>query len=472
MGRAVSKATDPYTIPTNSAPSVTLEKDATTRMYLPHAKLTEMADRALRAFRLRRYRYYSRKPGRPHVPWISIVTRSYKNEHLLQRNIAITQHMLDPCFEHVILHDEQGLGMMTAETALYAFRHKFEGQYICHLDDDDYLSNLHFVGDMARLIKEHHPGLIIYRVQREDGTAFPRVWETFPVEGDITTSNVLFRRDIYQNAAVTCALSQPHAGDYACIYNALIFCQREKLPILWVDQCYMFITLHGSPLNSVQPISAQVEDPSFYVTVVLQGDLVDRLFQLAAAYVYSRQCGKILVLTEENTEPMFAWVRRLDRAVAWNVLTDTLRPGRLPVMAHHVRMEGMFRSMALERYREDLQHLFFREFNRSMEVPFDPAQTVCIDLSSMDKEYYRRAIDSIRPAPVQWLAIEASGPIVGIPCVSIANHPQAEQIYLMSLCRHHILSGSPLHWWGAFLSRSNVICDGTGLETLKEWKVV
>ena len=87
-----------------------------------------------------------------------------------------------------------------------------------------------------------------------------------------------------------------------------------------------------------------------------------------------------------------------------------------------------------------------------------------------DKEYYRAAIQHIqrRAGPLEAFVF-ADGPFppgeLDLPCpVRIVDHNgperEYEDLYLMSVCRHHVIANSSFSWWAAWLGRQEgtVVC--------------
>jgi hypothetical protein len=87
-----------------------------------------------------------------------------------------------------------------------------------------------------------------------------------------------------------------------------------------------------------------------------------------------------------------------------------------------------------------------------------------------DNEYYRKAIQHIHPlaGPLQAFVF-ADGRFrsddLDLPCpVRIVNHngPERdyEDLYLMSLCRHHVIANSSFSWWAAWLGihEGTIVC--------------
>jgi len=178
-------------------------------------------------------------------PLLTIVTRHMPQRlALLEINIKSCQNMYTKDFEHVILTDMNNSGMKIAETALYAFKDQYRGKYICHLDDDDTLGNFSIVDEIIRIIKLSESSELNTTPPR---VIFTKVWETgwnrempndeywfkIPPPGQVTTSNLLIRNDVYNIEENIGAISLQHGGDYAFVFNTLSDCEWND--VFWLD---------------------------------------------------------------------------------------------------------------------------------------------------------------------------------------------------------------------------------------------
>jgi hypothetical protein len=87
-----------------------------------------------------------------------------------------------------------------------------------------------------------------------------------------------------------------------------------------------------------------------------------------------------------------------------------------------------------------------------------------------NNEYHRQAIQHIQPLARPLHAfVFADGPLrageLDLPCpMRIVNHNgpdrDYEDLYLMSLCRHHVIANSSFSWWAAWLGtdETGVVC--------------
>ena len=192
-------------------------------------------------------------------PLLTIVTRHMPHRlALLEINIKSCQNMYTKDFEHVILTDMNNSGMKIAETALYAFKDQYRGKYICHLDDDDTLGNFSIVDEIIRIIKLSESNELNEptgptglngptKLNTPPRVIFTKVWETgwnrempndehwfkIPPPGQVTTSNLLIRNDVYNIEENIGAISLQHGGDYAFVFNTLSDCEWND--VFWLD---------------------------------------------------------------------------------------------------------------------------------------------------------------------------------------------------------------------------------------------
>ena len=425
-------------------------------------------------------RYHYGPPDKK--PFLTIVTRTCAGrEALLQRNIEKCAQMIDQDFEHVILTDHKMSGMLIAETALYVFRNEYQGEYICHLDDDDYCCNSAFVTVMKRLAKAGF-GVIISKAWSVDqNRELPCVWEKFPLEGEICTSNVLVKKDIY--LANISAIAQSWAGDYAFIHNVLI---DAKDRTTWVDQLFFYIDKNPT-----------LQSRKEYVTVDLQGGLGNQMFQVATAYAYARKHNKTLVFDHSvavispNADvprksyfsTMFRDTEHFDvKGLYWNEYVEPeFSYQKIPHFHGHVRLKGYFQSAKyFEAYRNEILNLFQPVQPQETVQPNDPVPreideslipSVSLHVRRTDyvthadfhtnqsMTYYTAAVKYLDMEKLQihvfsddlkWCQDNLPGYFPEHDLVFVSGS-DIEDLKNMSQCDHHILANSSFSWWGSYL---------------------
>lgn len=467
--QATTATTTSRLSPPAAASLGTNKKSTAEILFAPPANLEKLATKARAQFRCSRIDYAGDHLGRS-PPLLTIVTRSWNRPDRLERCIDTVSHMIHKDFEHVILQDTQGGGMLLAETALYAFRDQFRGAFICHLDDDDRLSNLSLVDDLARVVQSNpNVKAIVYKVWHADqNRVLPLHWHRFPVEGEITTSNLAVHRDTYLEHIR--AVARKHAGDYTFLHNVLVGVAHPE-EIVWLDGTYFSITSKTPP-------------PPHLVTVELKGGLGNQLFEVATAYAYARDQGKELVMDrsarsvgDRSTyfDSLLKWVKRLEQTPQW---TSYQEPGfayqAIPRLHGHVRLQGYFQSAQyFDRYRNDLRDLIMG----SDAKPDRSARHVSLHVRRGDYlnhplhtvqplDYYQRALQEVSgrldsgPLDVHVFSDDLPWCRAHLPRLSveaeftfIEDGDEVEQLKAMAGSRHHVIANSSFSWWGAYLSR-------------------
>ena len=415
-------------------------------------------------YRLSRYRYgdTTRKP------LLTIVTRTYGRDRnaMIRKNIAVCAEMLNNDFEHVILQSDQTMGMKVAEAALCAFCDQFQGEYVMHVDDDDFISNFHLV-DILKQSAVSGVKMCIFKVWHAGvGCEFPKVWHQFPREGEITTSNFAMRADVYRNNIKT--IARNHAGDYTLIHNALFDVQPKEL--VWIDD--VAVCIRGS-----------LKEPMDRVTVILKGGLGNQLFQIACADAYARTHHKQLIMDREIVkvgerstyfQTMFGFVPNgnVDN-VFWNEVTeDSFAFAELPKLYGNVRLNGYFQSekyFIADLFLEKLKSPVGRwdstvslHIRRSDYVGnhFHTNQTMDYYLAAI--QYMKDRVENMKIVifsdDLMWCRAqsiwEGLSVTFGADALDGALSPEENDLRNMARCQHHIIANSSFSWWGAVLGRS------------------
>ena len=444
-------------------------------------------------------------------PLISIITRTFRRPHALRRNQIMVAAQLEHNFEHVILEDQKGAGMQIAEAALGAFVSEYRGDYICHVDDDDCFHNASFTHDMSNLIELYRPKVIFFCVHHlaNQTKVYPLRWKQFPVEGGITTSNALIRKDIYNQLSNYGVLAQPHTGDYMFIHNVLIDCLSDvQKSVVWLRKSFISITAEGGGGVLVKPPCAVPGET--YVRPIFQGGLGNQMFQVATAYAYAKKHHKILVADLSQTKvdkrgvyfkSMFHSILRNDvwsRAIPAHTYEEPFfKYTEIPPFQSHVDLLGYFQSSL---YFHTVRYELFQHFVANQRLPefksavyWQPSTstihrknpTVAIHVrrtdymndnsihSVLDWRYYMKAIDMIRssigPGPIQWFIFSDDLTRVQAECeehwkldkaqnlihFASTQNTELDDFYLMLQCDHIIMANSSFSWWAAYLGSLN-----------------
>lgn len=221
---------------------------------MPHMYMEDMVKKALDQFTVENKNYTL--PGRK--PLISIVTRAMKSRPKpleMARNEHMVKGQFEYNFEHVLLTDEapKGSGMQIAEVACHAFKSKFNGEYVCHIDDDDFITSFYFTKRMQEVIKQKRYKVIIFRMWHEElGRTQPKEWKKFPSYLSwMSTNNWLMRKDVY-DAHVNVMSRGPQGADTRFIRNVLLDCNVDD--VAWVNECFTTVPFNEEKDKIWEPL--------------------------------------------------------------------------------------------------------------------------------------------------------------------------------------------------------------------------
>lgn len=390
-------------------------------------------------------------------------------------------------FEHVILKDEVGAGMIYAEAALAAHRRSYRGEYICHLDDDDFVHNRNFTLDMERLVRDHRPLMVVFKVWHEPRKEYLPNSQR-PVEGSICTNCALIHHSLYDKMENWQGLLRAHAGDYMFLHNCLLDAGHH---VVWTDKDYF----------TVQSKDQFQFSGEFFVKPLFQGGLGNQLFQLGAAIGYAKKYGKKFVIDEErgtsgSGRSLHKWLVqnlqyqdlvREPRHVKLNEARFAFDP--LPYKPGNVDLWGYFQSVKYFSHCEAEVKEFIRSRiqvenldsylpdtyipNASNDTFFlNPDFRVCVhvrrtDYKSSDlhkvlgRRYY---VDAMKLFPDHLFCVfsddmlEAQQLLVGLKNVVFIQGGSADvDMSLMIQFKKFIIANSTFSWWASYLSESEQV---------------
>jgi hypothetical protein len=167
-------------------------------------------------------------------PFFSVITRTMPGrETLLARCRESVAHQYMEC-EHIILRDEQGVGVAGAQKMLWTVNPK--GQYVLVLDDDDYLSTPDALERVRQQIEETPPFVVVKVNHRELGM-MPLRWEAAPALGEITVSNAIVSRWLWLRNRTQ--FGERYAGDFdfiASLFDGAYRCQWIDVQVVTVEK--------------------------------------------------------------------------------------------------------------------------------------------------------------------------------------------------------------------------------------------
>lgn len=136
--------------------------------------------------------------------------------------MSSVQTQTDRDVEHLFISDDQGKGLLWANSQIYENRHKVKGEWIYVLDDDDYLIYDRFVSDIKTISHNNDASIIICKGYI-DGKIYPMpgFWKTFPVRGTLGSPNFIVKKQLFMRHAKHWC--QEKAGDFFFIREAFMY---------------------------------------------------------------------------------------------------------------------------------------------------------------------------------------------------------------------------------------------------------
>jgi len=128
------------------------------------------------------------------MPFLTILTRSFRRPQSLVRCVQSVAHQTDPDVEQIIIHDPVGRGVGWSYLNLHHVAPR--GQYVFILDDDDYLINDCFIEALKQCALEHDSPDVIYVQMDVSGTIMPDFSEGLR-RGWIACSCFAVRREVW-----------------------------------------------------------------------------------------------------------------------------------------------------------------------------------------------------------------------------------------------------------------------------------
>lgn len=179
-------------------------------------------------------------------PFLSVVTRSCSRTELLTRNRKSLVTQIDPDYEHVIILDKK-------DKSFNENKHRVKGQYVFILDDDNYVSDVHFIRHLKNVVSQHKVDIILFKAHRKPfSQTLPskRVWGKQPILGGIDSCCFVVKRAIWQRHIHE--FGQPKHGGYLFI-KALF---DKGYSRYWVSKTMVMIPRIGS--GKCRPTKAKV----------------------------------------------------------------------------------------------------------------------------------------------------------------------------------------------------------------------
>jgi len=174
-------------------------------------------------------------------PFLSILTRTYRRPFALSQCVQSVRDQTDQDLEHLILEDTVGVGVAEAHRLLLAA--KPAGYYVMTLDDDDLLASPWVVSDLRAAVNEYRPDVVVFRMNNAELGILPDglVWQTGPVPGHISGSNVAVRRHVWK-ACIPAVLGRDDKPIYESDFLYLEEIWRRARRIHWLDKIEVLVS--------------------------------------------------------------------------------------------------------------------------------------------------------------------------------------------------------------------------------------
>jgi len=121
-----------------------------------------------------------RLPGGPAEPkpFLSFITRTYRRPRQLAYNIASIKAQGDMDYEHILIVDDDGIGLEAANCSFKKIINQIRGEYVMILDDDDALCKVDFLSGIKSIyFFKGQPDVIIFKVWRvTEVVPTPKYW--------------------------------------------------------------------------------------------------------------------------------------------------------------------------------------------------------------------------------------------------------------------------------------------------------
>ncbi len=134
------------------------------------------------------------------MPFLEVLTRSYKRPRMLAVNQASLRNQTDNDWVQTLLVDDIGRGIEWATENMAAYAPKLVGDYVWILDDDDTCILPTFVAELKFIAVDSDPDVIMVRMDHGAGRILPDddTWHGPPVLSHIGCSAYVVRRAIWQ----------------------------------------------------------------------------------------------------------------------------------------------------------------------------------------------------------------------------------------------------------------------------------
>lgn len=164
------------------------------------------------------------------MPFLTVITRTYKRPNLLANNQRAFAEQTDPDYEQIIIRDEVGVGVAAANVRLRGTAGCVRGEYVLVIDDDDIVVDPGLIADLKRLAVTR-PGVIMVRWDHGPRGVLPaEEWFEHggvPPKAGVGGGAPIVRADVYR--ALCHTWGNAYDGDHDFVSSVLTCGQ----PVVW-----------------------------------------------------------------------------------------------------------------------------------------------------------------------------------------------------------------------------------------------
>lgn len=260
-----------------------------------------------------------------------------------------------------------------------------------------------------------------------------------------------------------------------------------------MNALYVVLLLLFPVFPSLLEARHKIRPPAGYINMHLGGRLGNQMFQVAAALSLAKDTGALPVFPEFRTKTKEDVP--LNRQIFFSSL-NTAQPADSPSLVYfehphfhyqpipyrrNIEIYGYFQSEKYFKHNKQLICDFFEpsmEIRSYLETKYQDLLahpcTVAIHMRAyklesleiekcfpfLPGEYYMKAAELFPPGAlfvifsdrIDWAKEEMRD--FSLPHVFIENEPHYHDLYLMSFCKHQIISPSSFSWWAAYLNKN------------------
>ena len=126
------------------------------------------------------------------MPFLEVLTRTYKRPKMLKRNIDSILTQTDKDFTHTLLNDDVGRGIAWSYQNLASYAPFLVGDYVWILDDDDLAVSQTLIADLKTIAQAHNPDVIMPVQQQPAQSVLRSVNSARPNQVQLYRSQMVF----------------------------------------------------------------------------------------------------------------------------------------------------------------------------------------------------------------------------------------------------------------------------------------